>query len=142
MIQYNTSPLSKGITWLMQLVAAALMFQTLFFKFTGAPESVYIFNTLGMEPTGRIATGGMELIACILLLIRRAAWVGALLAAGTMTGAIFFHVTVLGIEVMDDNGLLFYMAGCVLVASVAVLIIRRHEIIFLNKLINIFPSRK
>ncbi|HEX9642014.1 MAG TPA: DoxX family protein, partial [Candidatus Krumholzibacteria bacterium] len=85
------------IAWIAQVVAAAILLQTLFFKFSGAPEPVHIFTTLGAEPWGRYASGVAELIAGILLLIpSRAAW-GALLAAGVMAGAIVSHLTVLGI---------------------------------------------
>ena len=92
--------------WLLRLVAAVIMLQTLFFKFTASEESVYIFTQTGMEPWGRIASGVVELIASILLVIPRTTWIGALLGIGVMSGALFFHLTVLGIEVQGDGGLL------------------------------------
>jgi uncharacterized membrane protein YphA (DoxX/SURF4 family) len=93
--------------WILRVLAAVILLQTLFFKFSGAEESVYIFSTLGMEPWGRIGTGIVELIASILLLIPRTTPFGALLALGTMSGALFFHLTRLGIEVRGDHGQLF-----------------------------------
>jgi len=115
-------------SWLCQIVVAVILGQTLFFKFTGAPESVYIFSTLGVEPWGRIGTGVIELICAILVLIPRSAWLGALLASGTMAGAILSHLAFLGIEVMGDGGLLFGLAFVVLIASALVLWLHRAEV--------------
>ncbi|HEY4206989.1 MAG TPA: DoxX family protein [Puia sp.] len=103
--------------WTLRVIAAAILLQTLFFKFSGAEESVYIFSTIGIEPWGRIGTGVIELIASALILIPRTTFFGALLAAGTMSGAIFFHLTRLGIEVRGDHGQLFIYALLVLVSS-------------------------
>ncbi|HPJ54269.1 MAG TPA: DoxX family protein, partial [Flavobacteriales bacterium] len=88
--------MKRSASWLRRLpdVAAAIILgQTLWFKFTGAPESVYIFSTLGMEPVGRIGSGVAELLAAVLLIIPRTAWLGALLALGIMGGAIMGHLT-------------------------------------------------
>jgi len=102
-------------------LAAIILLQTLYFKFSGAPESVYIFSTIGAEPAGRIGSGIVELIAAVLLIWPTFAWVGALLALGTMSGAILTHLTVLGVEVMDDGGTLFALALVVAGASAFVL---------------------
>src|SRR6185369_13464824 len=99
--------LSTIITWSLKLLAAVIMLQTLFFKFTAAEESVYIFTKLGMEPYGRIGIGILELIASILLVFPRTSVFGAILAACLMGGAIFFHITRLGIVVHNDGGQLF-----------------------------------
>lgn len=107
-------------SWILRLVAAGIMLQTLFFKFTSAPESIYIFETIGAEPFGRYASGIAELIASILLLVPRTTWLGALLGLGIMSGAILSHLTVLGIEVKGDGGLLFILA-MVVFASCAIL---------------------
>jgi Flp pilus assembly protein protease CpaA len=116
------------LSTLLQLTAAGILLQTLFFKFTGAEESVYIFSTLGMEPWGRIGSGVAELIAAALLLYPRTAAIGALLALGVMGGAIISHLTVLGLEVKNDGGLLFLLAIAVFAASVTVLFIRRGQL--------------
>ncbi len=116
------------VSWILQVVAAGILFQTLFFKFTGAAESVYIFKTLGMEPWGRIGSGIAELVACILLLNPRTVTLGALLALAVISGAIVSHLTRLGIVVMNDGGLLFGLAVVVFVASAVVLTIRRGQI--------------
>lgn len=107
--------------WICRIVAALILLQTLFFKFSASPESVYIFSQVGIEPWGRIGTGVMELIAAILLLIPRFSVFGALLAVGLMAGAIVTHLFILGIEVMNDGGLLFIYASIVLLASLYVL---------------------
>ena len=96
--------------WVLRILAAVILLQTLFFKFSGAEESVYIFSTLGMEPWGRIGTGVVELIASILLLVPRTTAIGAMLGLGVMSGALFFHLTRLGIVVKDDHGQLFAYA--------------------------------
>ncbi len=96
--------------WGVKIVAAAIMLQTLYFKFSAAEESVYIFTQVGIEPWGRIATGIFELVASILLLVPAASGFGALLGIGLMSGALFFHATRLGIEVKGDGGQLFIYA--------------------------------
>ncbi|MBK8004934.1 MAG: DoxX family protein [Gemmatimonadetes bacterium] len=115
-------------SWLCQLTAAAILGQTLFFKFTGAPESRYIFATLGVEPWGRIGTGVLELVAVALLLFPRTPALGAVLAMGLMGGAILSHLTKLGIEVQGDHGLLFTLALVTLVAAGIVALLRRREL--------------
>ena len=115
-------------SWVLRLVAALIMLQTLYFKFTGAPESVYIFSTLGMEPWGRIGTGMMELIASVLLLVPRTTVWGALLGAGVISGALFFHLTTLGIEVQNDHGQLFIYALIVFVSCLALLILYQDQV--------------
>jgi uncharacterized membrane protein YphA (DoxX/SURF4 family) len=100
----------KTLTWILRIAAAAILLQTLYFKFTAAPESVYIFSTLGIEPYGRIGFGIAELIASILLLIPRTTLLGAILGIGVMAGAILSHLLFLGIEVQNDGGTLFILA--------------------------------
>lgn len=119
-------------SWILQVVAAGILFQTLFFKFTGAEESVYIFSTLGAEPWGRIGSGIIELITVVLLLIPATSTIGALLAVGVACGAILSHLTRLGIVVKDDGGLLFALAVSVFIAGLGVLFIRRHELPFVG----------
>jgi putative oxidoreductase len=122
------------VLWSLRLVAAVILLQTLFFKFTGAPESVYIFTKVGefsglpMEPFGRIGSGMVELIAAILLLIPRTSAVGALVALGTMAGAIVSHLVILGIEVQGDGGLLFALAVIVAVSSTIIALVERKNI--------------
>ncbi|CAN5581098.1 hypothetical protein BH09PLA1_BH09PLA1_04900 [soil metagenome] len=115
-------------SWILQIIVAVILFQTLFFKFTGAEESKYIFTRLGMEPWGRIGSGIVELIAVILLLHPRTVTLGAILSAGVISGAIFSHLTKLGIVVKDDGGLLFILALAAFLGSVAILVIRRAQI--------------
>ena len=115
-------------SWALQLLAAGILLQTLFFKFTAAEESVYIFTTVGAEPWGRIGSGVIELVAAALLLGPGTTTVGAILAMGVMAGAIMSHLTILGIEVKGDSGLLFGLAMTVFVSSAIVLGIRRGEI--------------
>jgi hypothetical protein len=116
-------------SWALRGIAAIILLQTLFFKFSGAKESVYIFTALGIEPWGRIGSGVVELFASILLLMPRTVLAGALLALATMTAAIFSHLTKLGIAIpaVDDNGELFALAVVVLLCSGAVIVLHRHE---------------
>jgi uncharacterized membrane protein YphA (DoxX/SURF4 family) len=116
------------VSWLLQLVVAIILLQTLFFKFTGAEESVYIFTTLGAEPWGRIGSGVIELIASVLLLLPRTVWLGALLSLGTISGAIASHLLFLGLVVKDDGGTLFGLALVVFVCSLVLLWMRRREL--------------
>lgn len=121
------------VLWLCRIVAAVIMLQTLYFKFTAAPESVYIFSTLGMEPAGRIGSGVGELVASILLLVPSISWLGALMGLGVISGAIFFHLTKLGIEVQGDGGLLFIYAVVVFVCCAVVAWISRAQIPVVNR---------
>src|SRR5688572_14057145 len=108
--------------WAARLIAALILLQTLFFKFSGAEESIYIFEKVGMEPWGRIGVGLLELVAGVLLLINATAWVGAGIALGLMAGAMGMHLTVLGISVKGDGGYLFMLAAAVAVCSLFVLL--------------------
>lgn len=103
-------------SWVLRIIAAIILLQTLYFKFSGHEESVALFTKLGIEPWGRIGTGLMELIASLLLLIPATVFIGAFLGIGLMAGAIFSHLTILGIESNGDGGQLFIMAVVVLVS--------------------------
>lgn len=124
----SPSRIRSGLTWLAQATAAVILLQTLFFKFTGARESVYIFSTLGMEPAGRLGSGLVELVAAVLLLIPGLAWAGAAVGLAVMSGALFFHLTSLGIVVLDDGGTLFALACVVFACCATVLWLRRGSI--------------
>ncbi|MBX2891096.1 MAG: DoxX family protein [Saprospiraceae bacterium] len=121
------------LVWLLRLLVAGILLQTLFFKFTGAPESVWIFQTLGMEPWGRIGSGVVELVASALILWPRATGLGAVVALGVMSGAILSHLTQLGIEVQGDGGLLFYLALLVFAGSAVLAWLHRREIPVVGK---------
>jgi hypothetical protein len=118
------------LSWVLRGIAAVILLQTLFFKFSGAKESVYIFTAVGMEPWGRIFSGVVELIASILLLVPRTVVYGAVISLAVISGAIFFHLTKLGIVLpaVDDNGELFALAVVVFVCSAGVLILHRNEL--------------
>ncbi len=130
------------VSWACRIVAAIILLQTLFFKFTAAPESVYIFTKLAivihnyvpfasisaLEASGRIGSGIMELIAALLLLTPRFVWAGAVLAMAATGGAIVSHLTFLGVEVQGDKGLLFLLAIVVFVTSAIALWLHRLQI--------------
>jgi putative oxidoreductase len=123
------------LSWFLQLAVAGILLQTLFFKFTGAEESVYIFsavgrflNIAGVEPWGRIGSGVLELLASLLLVVPATASIGALLTMGVMAGALLTHLFILGIDVKGDGGLLFGLALAAFAASAIVLALRRGQI--------------
>ncbi len=120
--------MTKYFSIVLRAVAAFIMLQTLYFKFSAAPESVYIFTQAGMEPWGRIGTGIAELVASVLLLIPRTIVLGALMSAGLMLGAIATHLLILGIEVQGDGGQLFAYAVIVLIASALLLILHKDQV--------------
>lgn len=120
--------------WILRLLAAIILLQTLYFKFSAAPESIYIFSRLGMEPWGRIGTGIFELIAGVLILIPATTVWGCLLAIVLMAGAIFFHLTSLGVSVQNDGGQLFIYALLVFLSSIALAIIKRKDLIIAKKI--------
>jgi putative oxidoreductase len=111
---------NKGLL-ILRMVSAVILLQTLFFKFTGAPESKFIFSSLGVEPWGRVFSGIVELVASILLLIPATQIIGAAISLGVMCGAIASHLFVLGIVIQGDGGLLFALACIVFVASALIL---------------------
>ena len=118
--------------FLLKLIVAIILLQTLYFKFTGAAESKFIFESIGMEPWGRIGSGIVELISAVLILLPRTAWIGAFLALGTVTGAIFFHFIKLGIVIQDDGGLLFILACTVFLFSLIILWNEKDRIPLIN----------
>ncbi len=125
--------MQRALDWTLRLVAAGILLQTLFFKFTGAAESIYIFSTLGVEPWGRYLSGIVELVASVCLLYPRTVWLGALMGLGVMAGAILSHLFVLGIEIMGDGGLLFGLGILVFVACGIVLWLHRKEVPLLKE---------
>jgi hypothetical protein len=124
---------SNIFTYIIKLTAVVILLQTLFFKFTGAEESIYIFSTLGVEPWGRIGSGIVELIASILILIPKTTLIGALLALGTMTGALVSHLLILGIAVKNDGGTLFILAIITFICSAILVFQNRDKIAGLLK---------
>jgi putative oxidoreductase len=136
----ETSTMATIFIWALRLIVAVILLQTLFFKFTGASESVYIFTKVGagtglnfLEPWGRIGSGVMELFASIFILWPAFSWLGSLLAMAAVAGAILFHLTILGIEVQGDHGLLFILAWIVLIASAINLYMVRSNIPYLGE---------
>jgi len=131
----NLSQPRTAVSWLLRLVVAGILLQTLFFKFSGAEEAVYIFSTVGQfvhvpafEPWGRIGSGVVELAASILLLLPATVSAGAILTIATMSGAIASHLLILGIEIKGDGGLLFGLAVTALSGSVILLVLRRAQL--------------
>jgi uncharacterized membrane protein YphA (DoxX/SURF4 family) len=121
------------LLWSCRILAALIMLQTLYYKFSGAKESIYIFSKIGIEPWGRIGTGVAELIAAILILMPRTSVFGAAMAIGIMAGALVTHVFIIGIIVMDDHGQLFIYAMTVLLCSMYVLWVQRQQLFTLVK---------
>ena len=127
---------SNKIILVLRIAVAIILIQTLRFKFTAHPDSVYIFETVGLEPFGRIGIGVLELIAGILLIIPKTIWAGATLTLGLIGGAITMHLTQLGIEVKGDGGVLFYTAVVTFILSAIILYTQRKEIPFIGEKLN------
>ncbi len=125
--------MKKHIPLVLRIIVAVILIQTLRFKFTAHPDSVYIFETVGLEPYGRIGIGILELIAGILLLIPKTVWLGAFLTIGVISGAVFMHLTKLGIDVNNDGGILFFTAVVTLLLSAIILYLYRKDIPLINK---------
>lgn len=120
--------MNKALFLSIRVVIAIILLQTLRYKFTGHTDSIYIFTKIGLEPFGRIGIGVLELIAAILILVPRTIWVGSLLSIGIISGALFLHVSQLGIEINKDGGTLFYMAVSIFTLSCLVLWNERKKI--------------
>jgi hypothetical protein len=121
------------LSLILRLVVAIIFLQTLYYKFTAHPDSVYIFSALGLEPYGRIGLGVVELITSILLFVPRTKIIAIFLSLGIISGAIFSHLLVLGVSVKGDGGNLFLLAIVVFAASLALLFLHRKEIFSLIK---------
>ena len=117
---------------ILRIIVAIILIQTLRFKFSAHPDSVYIFEKVGLEPIGRIGIGALELIAGILILIPKTVWVGALLTLGLIGGAIFMHLTMLGIEINNDGGVLFITAIVTFLLAAIILFIYKNDIPFIK----------
>ena len=124
--------MNTKIILILRIIIAVILVQTLYFKFTAHPDSVFIFSKVGLEPFGRISIGILELISAILILIPRTIWLGSLLTVGLMGGAIMMHLTQLGIEINNDGGGLFYMALGVFLLSTFTLLNQRKNIPFIG----------
>ena len=129
----TTFNMKKYLPLVLRIIVALILIQTLRFKFTAHPDSVYIFTKVGLEPIGRIGIGIAELIAGILLLFRKTVWTGALLTLGIIGGAIMMHLTQLGIEINGDGGVLFYTALMTFILSGIILFIYRKDIPIIGK---------
>lgn len=116
------------LSLILRLVPAIILLQTLYFKFSAAPESVFIFEQLGLEPWGRIGLGVAELIIAILIMVPKTTWLGALLGIGIMAGALFSHVTKLGVVVQNDGGTLFILALVTLIFCMTLVWVNRKQI--------------
>ena len=80
-----------------------------------------------MEPYGRIGSGIMEAIAAILILIPRFTAFGALLGLAMMTGALYFHLTKLGID-FDGDPVLFIYALITFACCAALILLNKHQL--------------
>lgn len=125
--------MKKYFPLILRVIVAVILIQTLRFKFTAHPDSVYIFETVGLEPYGRIVIGVLEAIAGILLLIPKTVWAGATLTLGVIGGAIFMHLTKLGIEINNDGGILFATAILTFILALYILFQYKKDIPFIIK---------
>ena len=120
--------MNDKVYFILKVVVAFILVQTLYYKFSAHPDSVYIFESLGLEPVGRIGIGIFELISGALLLIPKTVWLGALLTFSIIGGAIMMHLTLIGIEVNNDKGILFITALITFMLSVILLVIYKKDI--------------
>lgn len=132
--------MKNKILWVLRLAISAILLQTLYYKFTAHPDSVFIFESLGVEPFGRIGLGIIEFITAILILINSTRILGLLLSLLIILGAIFSHFIVLGLQIANDGGGLFSLAIIVFICSVISLIILKEEVLL--ELKKIFPKFK
>lgn len=123
-----TTTFKKTSTIILSLVITIIYLQTLYFKFSAHPDSVYIFSKLNLEPYGRIGIGILELITAILIVTPKTRIIGAILSLGVIFGAIVSHLGPLGIEVLGDGGKVFYLAVIIFVCSALLLWIQKEEL--------------
>ncbi len=117
----------KGLLWVLRLVPAIILLQTLYFKFSAHPQSVKLFTQIGMEPYGRVGSGMGELIAALLILIPRFTGYGAILGLIMMAGALFFHLTKIGIY-FDGDPVLFIYAVITFICCAGLIFVYRNRL--------------
>lgn len=125
--QIKKQVITAGTLWILRIIPAVLLLQSLYFKFTGSDESIYIFSIIGFEPYGRIGLGILELVTAVLILIPKTSWLGAFIGCGIMIAAILSHVFLLGIAVNNDQGLLFSLAITIFLFCLALVFINTDE---------------
>lgn len=136
-INYMNPSIKKYISWALQILIAVIYVQTLYFKFSAHPDSIYIFSKLGLEPYGRIGLGVLELITAVLILLPKTKIIGGILSLGIISGAVFSHLGPLGIAINGDGGKVFYLAVIVFIASAVFLILNFTAVVELkNKLLS------
>lgn len=119
--------------FILRILIAVIYLQTLFFKFTGAEESKFIFSKLGLEPEGRIFAAVMELIVSLMMFYPKTFLLGNILSLGIISGAIFSHIFILGIEIQNDSGFLFILANTIFISNLIILFFNRNELLRIFK---------
>lgn len=129
----------KFLTWPAALFIAGTLLWYEQYKLTANPGSVWLFTTLtdwlfldGHEKAMRLAVASMEILASILVVIPFTRVIGAALALGILSGAIFFHVvSPLGIDPYNDGARLFTEACEIWLLSAFILLVERAEAVTL-----------
>ncbi len=122
-IERNFMNGKKYLIWIFQIIPAVILFGTSYGKLSSKPLEVHLFTVLGMEPTGRYIIGVVEGLAALLLLTNRLSATGALLAVGTMIGALIAHITIIGFDLKHT-----ILLSTVLTCSLIVLVVRRRHL--------------
>lgn len=115
------------------IIAAVILLQTLYFKFTGHSDSIYIFSRIGIEPYGRIGLGIIELVVAGLLLFHKTSLWGGILGIGIAMGAVLSHLFILGVEVNNDGGALFSLAIITFLCSAVVVFLKNEQLFLILK---------
>ncbi|WP_286829760.1 MULTISPECIES: hypothetical protein [Kordiimonas] len=138
--------IKKHIEWILAIAIIGILAPSLLFKFGGAAEPAHIFNVVGewigldfFKSTGQYIIGGVEALICVLMLKPSVRVFGAVLSAGTMAGAIIFHLfSPLGVTVkwmengeMQEDGSLFYMACVAFICSLIIMWRRKDQLLAL-----------
>lgn len=111
-----------------RLIASGILGFSAFLKLTAAPATVFIFQKLGMEPSGRFGVAVLEIIALVLILIPKTAWRGAILGCMMMFGAICMHLAMAQVTILGDHGLMFASAIVVFACCISVLVFHKAEL--------------
>ncbi len=120
--------IKAAVSLVLRLTIAIILLQTLYFKFTAHPDSVYIFSSLGVEPWGRIALGIIELFTAFLILFPRTQLYGVALSLGIIVGAIGAHLGVIGLHIGNDGGGLFALALVVFFCAISYLLLHLQDL--------------
>jgi len=99
------------VTWLLRLLVAVVFLYEGFDKFGTRRLWIRIYTEIGIGQWFRYATGMIEIVGAVLLLVPRATPISVALLLCTLVGAFLVHVFILGVGVPHSVVVLLLFAA-------------------------------